>query len=191
MCVYGGGGVGEGASGGMAADAAAVTRRHQLKRRIRLGILSVFQTLGALAGAVSVSILIWDRWVKSRPYAMLTMAPTDSGGRYELRLRVVNSSRYPIVISQKLPTNGFGFRHDHSVESTYAHVMRERFEAIVAEGESRLFEVFDPNDFRTMTPDTVIKSTLSWRRAQQPSWVPTRGFMTVHITKSDVDLMRN
>ena len=149
-----------------------------------MSIWEIVERIGALMGMASVGFILWDRFWRMTPTAVVVMRPFSKGGMQHLHLSIRNPADRPIIVRWK---NGdrrgtFGIVEDTSSKSVVRSVVMPEGAVVVDAGETRDLPLHKPRDISEIDPDNYIGAVLWWRFAQPKLYKRDRR-IPVHVTK--------
>lgn len=142
-------------------------------------ILTVLQSLGALAGFISAGWLIYDRIAKHSPSAFIVGRLYKDDwvhGPREVYLRVRNQSDRPLLVHVKggRDNGAFAPALGHETEDIIHSIMDGETTIAIDGGESHDFVLMPPPNFEEIAPDNEITAEVWWEFAQPFLWRPRR-----------------
>ena len=153
-------------------------------------LLEVFRTIGALSGICAAGFLVWDRYVKHVPLAIIVPRPIipDSPNIVH-RLLVKNVSDRPILVMWEHGSpNQFRIAKDNSIHGIVKSQISGENAISLDAGAEILLPLFKPPYYDAIAPENGIEVYLRWRFAQPRIWKVDRK-LHVWITKRDFDSM--
>jgi len=148
-------------------------------------IWEVFSGLGAVVGLVTGGFVVWDRFFRFSPTAILFVRPLIPGGVHMgWILRVSNRAERPILLSWQTGnrTGEFLLAADDSMDAIVASMAEGRRTIAVDPGEVRELVVTLPTDFADIDPENYVECRLFWRYAQPMIWKRER-YIDVRVPK--------
>ena len=154
-------------------------------------ILEALKIGGSISGLLAGGFLVWDRYIKHFPVAIIVPRPVMPGSRNIVHcLRVRNFSDRPILVLWEniSDTTRLRIGRDQSVRGILES-MFERETVIAIGPEAEIFlPLFRPSNYDEIDPDNVLQIDLRWRFAQPRIWKADRK-ISVWIRKRDLDYM--
>src|SRR5436190_16240467 len=128
-------------------------------------IIETIKTVGSFAGFLTALFLIWDRFIKNRPVALIVARPLVPESRRILHfLYVKNVSDRPILVSwqNRSEKNRLRIGKDQTI-SGIVDVMHED-ETIVSLGPKAeaYLPLIRPGNYAEIDPDNLLEVTLRW-----------------------------
>ncbi|UQD69335.1 hypothetical protein JEY40_25320 [Bradyrhizobium japonicum] len=151
-------------------------------------LYEIAKAIGSVSGLVAIGVLLWDRYVKHFPVAVIVARPLMPGSRQIVPfLHVKNSSDRPILVSWK---DGDRSKMRVARGQSIDGVLQTMFDgattiSLGASGEAVL-PVFRPGDYDRIDPENQIELCLHWKFAQPRIWKADRSIV-VSIRKIDLD----
>jgi hypothetical protein len=151
------------------------------------GLYEIVKAIGAASGIFSAIFLIWDRYVKHFPVAIIVARPLiPHSQQISPFVYLRNVSDRPILISWKDGIEGLRVAKAQTAEG----VVRTLFEgettiSLGPQAEAYL-PLFLPRDRDEIDPDNMMELELKWRFAQPRVWRVDRR-LPVTIRKSDLE----
>jgi hypothetical protein len=143
--------------------------------------------VGAVVGLVTGGFVLWERLIREKPQAFLVSVPLIPGSvNMAAKLRIINRSVRPILISWKSGVNGSGFRiakGDSTRAIVAAQLPGDRCQA-VAGNETIDLVLLEPSRLADLDGDSIIETEVFWQFAQPQIWKWPRR-LPVKITKAD------
>lgn len=155
--------------------------------------------LGAIVGLATGLFVVWDRFFRFAPSAIVIVRPLIPGGIPKAAyLRVTNRADRPILVSwQNGRRNGeFGIAADHSSRAIIVSILEGCRTIAIDPSEATELVLFDPPDIDEIDPENTIECELSWRYAQPKIWkrdrrisvrIPKRSLMQLDPDGYDTD----
>jgi hypothetical protein len=135
------------------------------------------QELGSLVGLATGLFVIWDRFFRHSPTAVLVTRPLIPGGHTKgVYLQVTNRADRPILLSWEngLAPGRFGIARDHSIEAIVVSTLEGRSTIVLDSGEVKELLVLRPPDRHRIDPENYVGCELFWAYAQPKLWKPDR-----------------
>jgi hypothetical protein len=153
-------------------------------------LLEVFKTIGALSGICAAGFLVWDRYTKHFPVAIIVPRPLSAGSRNIAHwLYVKNASDRPILIAWEYGnSNELRIAKSNSVHGVVQSMRYGETRISVDAAADVLLPVFKPGSYDDIDPDNGLELHLRWRFAQPRVWKIDRK-IRVWIRKRDFDSM--
>ncbi|KYH01705.1 hypothetical protein [Bradyrhizobium sp. DOA1] len=151
-------------------------------------LYEIAKAIGAISGLLAITILLWDRYVKHFPVAVIVARPLMPGSRQIVPfLLVKNSSDRPILVSWK---DGDRSKMRVAKGQSVEGVLQTMFDgettiSLGASGEAVL-PVFRPGNYDCIDPENQMELRLHWKFAQPRIWKTDRSIV-VSIKKRDLD----
>jgi hypothetical protein len=153
-------------------------------------IVDLAKTVGSISGIFAATFLLWDRWVKHFPVAILVARPLIDGSQHiEAFLLIKNVSDRPVLISwDNGDRSTLRLAKDQTTRGILQTFMYDQ--TIVSLGpEAEVYlPVLKPGDYEEIDPDNVIELHLRWKFAQPRVWMVDRR-IRVSLRKRDFDNM--
>lgn len=151
--------------------------------------------LGALVGLATGGFVLWDRFYRMTPTAVVVVRPMSSTSVVNSPyLQIRNPADRPILVRWQngIPRGRFGLAADGSTKSIVVSLMEGESTVVIDSGETREFRLLKPNDAEDIDPENTIEADLYWRYAQPKLWkrdrrirvsIPKRSMM--HLDPED------
>lgn len=136
-------------------------------------VWEIVKGLGAVVGLATGLFVLWDRFWRMTPAAVVVMRPVSEGGRVlSPHLSIRNPADRPILVRWE---NGsrqgrFSLAKDWSTRSIVVSALGGETTAVVDAGETKEFPLHKPEDAGRIDPDNLIEVDLYWRFAQPKIW---------------------
>jgi hypothetical protein len=153
-------------------------------------IFDFAKTVGSISGIFAAAFLIWDRFSKHFPVAIMLARPLIDGSREIVPfLLIKNVSDRPILISWD---NGdranLRVAKDQSIDGI-VHSLSDGQTVVSLGPEAEAYlPVLKPGNYVEIDPDNVLELHLKWKFAQPRVWMADRQ-LTVSLRKRDFDNM--
>jgi hypothetical protein len=150
----------------------------------------VFKGLGSMAGLATGAFVIWDRFWRHFPIAVIVPRPLMHGSNNTVaRLAVKNLASRPILITWENGTaSHFRIAKDDTIHSVVSSLFPGRRTVALDVNEIRELELLRPANYEEIEHDDWLHLTLLWKFAQPIVWQPERN-IRVAIKKSDYLLL--
>jgi hypothetical protein len=155
-------------------------------------MLETLKTVGSLAGFCTAAFLVWDRYIKHFPVAIIVARPLIPGGaNLQHFLCLKNVSDRPILV---IWNNSDGSSTQLRLGTAQT---KEGILGALAEHETRIalgpdekvfLPILKPSSFPRIDPDNMLEIDLRWRFAQPRVWRTDRP-IRVSIRKRDWEYM--
>ncbi|MCK1661268.1 hypothetical protein [Bradyrhizobium sp. 151] len=151
-------------------------------------LYEIAKAVGAASGLLAISLLLWDRYTKHFPVAVIVARPLIPSSRQIVPfLHIKNSSDRPILVSWR---DGDRSRMRVAKGQSLDGVLQTMFDgettiSLGASGEAVL-PVFRPVDYDSIDSETQIELCLHWKFAQPRVWKADRSIV-VSIKKNDLE----
>lgn len=153
-------------------------------------VWEVFKGLGSMAGLATGAFVIWDRFWRHTPQAIVVSRPLMEGSsNIVARLAIKNLASRPIVISwENGAANHLRLAVDDSIHGIVSSLFEGRKVLAINAEETREFVILRPYNFPDINPDDWLYMRLNWKFAQPILWQPMRKIM-VALQKHDFELL--
>jgi hypothetical protein len=149
-------------------------------------VWEVFKGLGSLAGFWSTGYVLWDRYWKHIPQAIVVARPLMEGSRNLVaRLAIKNLAARPILIGWEHSPDRMRVAIDNTADKIIDSVFPGRTTVAIDAGELREFPLLKPSDFGALSTDAPLSIDLKWKFAQPIFWQPER---TIRVWMKKKDL---
>ena len=152
-------------------------------------MLTTFQTVGAALGFLSTALILWDRYIRNRPYVRLRSKAIVEGGNRYLYADFVNPRSLPLVVRAKAGMNNLSAVLDHNTGSMIAKFMDVDVSFSVDAHSERELVVIKPGGYDSLPAQHVLTLALEWWPLQTPfPSLPGRRINT-SIRKDRLDIL--
>jgi len=138
----------------------------------RLGAITMLEAIklvGAIAGLLSTAFLIWDRCVRGRPRAEVTVE-TLGGTREYISIKNPGDSNLLILgVSVHPPIYGVG--KDRSAGAAVAEAAKRDWSLLLRAGDTRDLPIFDHRNQKDVSKNQRVRFLIRWRKTSSP-WLP-------------------
>lgn len=153
-------------------------------------LFDLAKTLGYLPGVFAAAFLIWDRYAKHRPIAIIVTRPLMGGSQQIVPFLLLrNASDRPILVSWHNDRTKLLIAKDQTAEGIFGYLKDRTVISLGAESEAYL-PVMRPGNYDEIDPDNVMELQLRWRFAQPRIWVADRR-LRISLLKRDFKEMIN
>lgn len=154
--------------------------------------LEILKTIGSISGIFAAAFLIWDRYTKHFPLAIIVAQPLMPGSQnIVLFLGVANFSDRPILVSWKnKDVTRFRIGKSQSVRGVLETLFEDETTVALGPKQEVFLPLFKPTNFDNIDPDNPLEINLRWRFAQPRIWTADRK-IRVWVRKRDLDHMVN
>jgi hypothetical protein len=147
-------------------------------------LFDLAKTVGSISGVFAAAFLIWDRYVKHVPVAIIVARPLIDGSQQIVPfLFLKNASDRPILVSWDNDRTKLRVGKDQSSHA----ILRSLAVSLGPEAETFL-PVFKPNTYDAIDLANVMQLQLRWRFAQPRIWVAERR-LRIAVRKRDFEEM--
>jgi hypothetical protein len=153
-------------------------------------LLEAVKTIGSLSGICAAAFLLWDRYTKHFPVALIVPRPIMPGSRNISHfLYVKNASDRPVLIFWELDdSTRLRVAKDHSIEGIAMTLVGGESVISLVQGADVFLPILRPSNYADIDPDNILEIHLRWRFAQPRIWKVDRT-IPVSIRKRDFDSM--
>jgi hypothetical protein len=148
------------------------------------------KTIGSASGILAAAFLLWDRYVKHFPVAIIVPQPLVPYSQQITHfLFIKNVSDRPILVAwEHGDSTQLRVAKDHSTHAIVRSVLRG--ETIISLGpETDVFlPIIKPSNYDEIDPDNSLEIHLRWWFAQPRTWAAARK-IRVWVRKRDLDHM--
>jgi hypothetical protein len=153
--------------------------------------------LGALVGLATGIFVVWDRFFRHSPTAIVIARPLIPGGKVNgTYLQVTNRSDRPILVSWKsgVRDGQFGVAAGDSTLQIAESVLDGHRTVVIEPTSAYDFVLLMPPQYSELDVDSRVEARLLWRYAQPVIWqtdrqikvsVPKRSLMLMSPDESD------
>jgi hypothetical protein len=155
-----------------------------------MDLLEILKTVGSLSGISAAAFLVWDRYTKHFPVAIIVPRPLIPGSQQIVhRLYIKNVSDRPILVNwEHGDANQLRIAKDESLDGIFNSQLRGQTVISLDAGAEALLPILKPGNYDQIDPDNSLQVDLRWRFAQPLIWKPDRR-ASVWIKKRDFDSM--
>lgn len=152
-------------------------------------LIEILKTLGALAGLASGAFLIWDRFTKHYPVAIIEARPLMEGSRNIVPfLLLKNVSERPILLSwtDGKKTGELRIAKDQSQSGVLKSLFDGETTIALSSQAEAILPLFRPQPYEEIDPENMLELTMHWQFAQ-PIWWRAPRPLRVQIRKRDLE----
>jgi hypothetical protein len=155
-----------------------------------MDLIEILKTFGSLSGIFAAGFLVWDRYVKHFPLAIIVPRPiVPYSQNIEPFLFLKNLSDRPILISwANSDPARLRIAKDHSVRGIVKSIVGDETVIALGAGTEVLLPVMRPRSYAEIDADNMLEMNLRWRFAQPMVWKVDRN-LPISIRKRDFDSM--
>ncbi|UFW82886.1 hypothetical protein BjapCC829_23135 [Bradyrhizobium barranii] len=151
-------------------------------------LYEIAKAVGAASGLLAISLLLWDRYVKHVPVAVIVARPLMAGSRQIVPfLHLKNPSDRPILVSWK---DGDHRKMRVAKGQSLEGVLQTMFEGDTTisldAGADAVLPIFKPRDYDNISPENQMELCLRWKFVQPRIWKVDRSIVA-SIKKIDLD----
>jgi hypothetical protein len=151
-------------------------------------LYEIGKTVGAISGLFALGLVLWDRYTKHYPVAIIVARPLIDGSRQIVPfLHLKNSSDRPLLVSW---SDGDLHKMRVGKGQTLDGILQTLLggETTISLGPNgdALFPLFKPGAYDIIDVENQIELILRWKFAQPLVWRRVRP-LVVSITKRDLD----
>ncbi|WP_316159795.1 hypothetical protein [Bradyrhizobium sp. SZCCHNRI20481] len=149
----------------------------------------ILKAVGSLSGIFAAAFLVWDRYVKHFPVAIIVARPLVAGSHNIVHCLVIkNVSDRPVLLIWRNEVDAHQLRMGKSQSAIVESMFEE--ETIVAVGPEAqvILPLIQPPNYEEIDPENCIWINLRWRFAQPRIWLFDRK-LKIWIRKRDWDYM--
>ncbi|OPY95757.1 hypothetical protein A5906_07250 [Bradyrhizobium sacchari] len=151
-------------------------------------LYEIAKAVGAASGLLAISLLLWDRYVKHVPVAVVVARPLMAGSRQIAPfLHLKNPSDRPILVSWN---NGDYRKMRVAKGQSLEGVLQTMFDGETTisldGGAEAVLPIFKPRDYDDISSESQIELCLRWKFAQPRIWKVDRSIVA-SIRKIDLD----
>jgi hypothetical protein len=153
-------------------------------------IIELVKIVGSLSGLFATGFLLWDRYYKHFPVAIIVARPlTSASVNIVHRLSLQNVSDRPVLITWEHSDRAqLRVAKDDSIHGIVKSQLEGETVIAVEAGEEFLLPILKPSNYDDIDRDNVLQIRLRWRFAQPRVWKSDRTIL-VSIKKRDFDSM--
>jgi hypothetical protein len=153
-------------------------------------IVEIAKTIGSISGIFAAAFLIWDRYSKHFPVAILVARPLIDGSQQIVPLLLIkNASDRPILISWD---NGDRTKLRVASDQSIEGIVHSLFDGQTVVSLGSEIEAYLPvlklNNYEEIDPDNVLELHFKWKFAQPRIWIVDRA-LRISLRKHDFDSM--
>lgn len=153
------------------------------------GLYEVVKAIGAALGIFSAAFLLWDRYVKHFPVAIIVPRPLMEGSREIMPFVYLrNVSDRPVLISWENGVEGLRVAKAQTVEGVVETLFEGRTTISLGPQAEAYLPLFQPSNRDEIADDNMMEMEMKWRFAQPRIWRADRR-LPVSIRKSDLQKM--
>jgi len=146
------------------------------------------KTVGSFSGVFAAGFLIWDRYVKHVPVAIIVARPLVDGSQQIVPfLFLKNASDRPILVSWDNDRTKLLVVKDQTLEGIFSYLDDQTVISLGAEAEVFL-PLLKPVTYNEIDADNRMELHLKWRFAQPRIWVADRR-LRISVRKRDFEDM--
>jgi hypothetical protein len=151
-------------------------------------LLDIGKTLGSIAGFCSAIFLLWDRFTKHYPVALIVARPLVDGSRnIVLFLAVKNVSDRPILFSWNAgDSTKLRLAKDQSIEGIVRSLVYDQTTISIGPQGDVSLPVLKPGNYDDIDLENYMEIELSWKFTQPLVWTRERP-LRVSIRKRDLE----
>jgi hypothetical protein len=152
-------------------------------------LVDLVRTVGSLSGVFAAAFLIWDRYVKHVPVAIIVARPLVDGSQQIVPfLFLKNASDRPILVSWDNDRSKLRVAKSQSSRAILRSLGDNQTVISLGPEAETYLPVFTPNTYDEIDPDNVMELQLRWRFAQPRIWVAERQ-LRISVRKRDLEEM--
>lgn len=153
-------------------------------------IWEAIKGLGSVAGLATGAFVIWDRFWRHTPQAIVVSRSLMEGSsNITARLTIKNLASRPIVISwENGAANHLRLAVDDSIHGIVSSLFEGRKVLAIDADQTLEFAILRPYNFPDLDPDDWLYMRLNWKFAQPIVWQPMRK-ITVALQRHDFELL--
>jgi hypothetical protein len=150
----------------------------------------IARTIGSFSGFFAAIVLIWDRYVKHFPTAILVAQPlVDGSSHITLFLLVKNVSDRPILVSWDAgDTSKFRIAKDQTRHGIFQTLIEGQTVICLGPEGDACLPVMKPRNYDEIDLENYVEIDLLWKFAQPRIWTIDRR-LRVSLRKRDLDNM--
>jgi hypothetical protein len=143
-------------------------------------MLEAIKLVGGIAGLLTAAFVIWDRLVRGRPRAEVTVE-TFAGTREYLSIKNPGDSNLLILgVSVHPPIYGVG--KDRSAGAAVVEAAKRDWSLLLRAGETHDLPIFDHRNQEDVSNNQRVRFLIHWRKTSSP-WLPQ--VRVRHLTSTD------
>ena len=153
-----------------------------------IDLVEILKIVGSLSGLFATAFLLWDRYSKHFPVAIIVAQPIIPGSvNISHRLYLKNVSDRPILISwEHGGMNQLRVAKDRSTHGILRSQRKGKTIVSLDAGTEVFLPILKPSNYNEIDPDNSLQIALRWRFAQPRVSKPDR-VIPVWIKKRDFD----
>lgn len=130
--------------------------------------------LGAVVGLVTGIFVVWDRFWKMTPTAVVVMRPvSEHSSALTPKLSIRNPADRPMIFRWKNRSEKgrFGLSQDILPLTLIKQLKKDESEVVIDAGQTMELDLHKPDNIDSLEPDSLIKiDDMHWRFAQPKIW---------------------
>jgi len=148
------------------------------------------KTIGSLSGIFASAFLLWDRYIKHFPVAVIVATPFMEGSKNIVPILLIrNVSDRPILLSWKDgKLDQLRVGKEQSLEGVVRSVLNGETPVSLGPHAEARFPLFHPRNYDAIDADNVLEMIIKWRFAQPRIWKVDRT-LNVWIRKRDLEAL--
>jgi hypothetical protein len=151
-------------------------------------LIGLAKTVAYLPGVFAATFLIWDRYVKHKPMAIIVARPLMDGSQTIVHFLLLrNASDRPILVSWGNDRTKLLVAKDQTLQGIFSYLSGQTVISLGPEAEVFL-PVLKPSTYNEIDSDNRMELELRWRFAQPRIWVADRR-LRISIRKRDFEHM--
>jgi hypothetical protein len=153
-------------------------------------LFEIAKTVGSMSGLFASAVLVWDRYTKHFPIAILVARPLSHGSSQIVPfLLVKNVSDRPILIAWDAgDSSRLRLAKDQSARAIMRGIIDDETVISLGPESETLLVVFKPSRYEEIDAENSLEIDLRWKFAQPRIWKAERR-IKVWIRKRDLDGM--
>ncbi|WP_159011357.1 hypothetical protein [Bradyrhizobium sp. S69] len=152
-------------------------------------LIGLAKAVAYLPGVFAATFLIWDRYVKHRPMAIIVARPLMDGSVQIVPfLFFKNASDRPILVSWDNDRTKLRVGKDQSAHAILRSLGDEQTVVSLGPEAEAYLPVFKPNTYDLIDPHNRMELELKWRFAQPRFWIAERR-LRISLRKRDLEEM--
>jgi hypothetical protein len=153
-------------------------------------LFDLVKTVGSISGVFAATFLIWDRYVKHVPMAIIVARPLMDGSQQIVPFLLLrNASDRPILVSWDNDRTKLLIAKDQTPEGIFSY-LSDRTVISLGAGAEVFLPVLRPGTYSEIDADNRMELELRWRFAQPRIWVADRR-IRISVLKRDLEHMIN
>jgi hypothetical protein len=129
-------------------------------------MLEAIKLVGGIAGLLTTAFVIWDRWVRGRPRAEVTVK-TFAGTREYISIKNPGDSNLLILgVSVHPPIYGVG--KDRSAGAAIVDAAKRDWNLLLRASETRDLPIFDHRKQEDVSKNQRVRFLIHWRKTSSP-----------------------